>query len=200
MHLQSWDALPQDQASESIPRLFGRTYQFPTTFPPNFLPLLGHLQAAKPDRELLQAVSQQFGLQSSMLAGLCSRTFQQRTTAANNAKEPTPFDAAKPFFCQGLTELAQNPRFKTYTKPQKLQSCLAFTCQVLTNQCTLLKATTNLAGRALLQAAIAACDAGPEAVSHAAQQKIDVDLVTSDQNFSADVLYRSGWFQLHGWV
>ena len=200
MHLQHWDALPPDQSAQSIPLLFGRTYQFPTIFPPNYLMLLGHLQAAKPDQALIQMVGHEFGLQSSVVAGLCSRQLQRRSLALTHVEEQTILDRPKPFFCQGLAEPAQMPRFKTNGKQQKLRACVTYTAQVLTNQYTLLREMTDLSGRDLVRATIAACDAGPEAVSHAVHQKIEVDLVTSDQNFSADVLHRAGWFQLHGWV
>jgi soluble lytic murein transglycosylase-like protein len=73
-------------------------------------------------------------------------------------------------------------------------------CRILSGFRDLVAQRTNMTGPLLLQAAIAAYNSGPGNVLRAIQDGRDVDFFTAGRNYSADVLNRSGWFQLKGWV
>jgi hypothetical protein len=57
----------------------------------------------------------------------------------------------------------------------------------------------NLTAEQLLRAVIAAYNGGAAATLQAIQVGQDIDYNTTGQDYSRDVLDRSGWFQLHGW-
>jgi hypothetical protein len=72
-------------------------------------------------------------------------------------------------------------------------------CMVLKSYLDLLGRKTSLAGRNLLQAAIAAYNCGPGNVLTAIREGHNVDFFTARRNYSADVLNRAGFFQNAGW-
>jgi hypothetical protein len=77
---------------------------------------------------------------------------------------------------------------------------ISFGCKVLTDNIALLQRKTDLTGRPLLQAAIAAYNCGAGNVLQAIRDGRDIDFYTAHRNYSADVFDRAGFFQARGWV
>ena len=77
---------------------------------------------------------------------------------------------------------------------------IVFGCKVLSEYRQFLQSKTHLEARPLLQATVAAYNCGPGRVMTALQKQMDVDFYTAGRNYSRDVLNRTGWFQLQGWV
>jgi soluble lytic murein transglycosylase-like protein len=73
-------------------------------------------------------------------------------------------------------------------------------CSILASFRDLVAQKTNMAGAPLLQAAIAAYNSGPGNVLRAIRDGREVDFFTAGRNYSSDVLNRSGWFQMKGWI
>lgn len=76
---------------------------------------------------------------------------------------------------------------------------ILYGCSVLQDALRFMQRKTELQGRALLCAAIAAYNCGPGNVLKAHRARRDVDFYTAGRDYSADVLNRTGFFQMNGW-
>lgn len=77
---------------------------------------------------------------------------------------------------------------------------IAYGCKVLSDARKILAARTELKGFELNCAILASYNCGPGNVLTAVRQGKPVDFFTTGRDYSADVLNRAGFFQLHGWA
>jgi hypothetical protein len=186
-----------------------------TTFPLNSPSLLADLQEAAQYKAVVDQAAAQFDLQKAMIGGLASResrwglaltprgpagTGDKVPRALNLSLRPGPLPSDGGFG-RGLMQIDYDafPFARTGNWQDPRENVL-FGCKVLSDYRQLIQSKTHLEGRPLLQATVAAYNCGPGRVLTALQKQMDVDFYTAGRNYSRDVLNRTGWFQLQGWV
>ncbi|HVN80404.1 MAG TPA: transglycosylase SLT domain-containing protein, partial [Terriglobia bacterium] len=186
-----------------------------TTFPLNSPSLLADFQEATQYKAVVDQAATQFNLPKGMIGGLASRESRWGLaltprgpggTGDRVPRAPNPSLRAGPLpsdggFGRGLMQIDYDafPFARTGSWQDPRENIL-FGCKVLSDYRQLIQSKTHLEGRSLLKAAVAAYNCGPGRVLTALQKQIDVDFFTAGRNYSKDVLNRTGWFQLQGWV
>lgn len=187
-----------------------------TTFPPNDPSLVAQLNEATKYKGFVDEASVQSGFQAPLIAGIGSREshwglalkppgpagtgdFGERSFPTQFRSGPMPPDGGG--FGRGLMQIDFDAQefARTGNWQDPLQNIL-IGCKILTGFRDLIQRKTDLAGIALLQAAVASYNAGPGNVLRTIQDGRDVDFYTAGRNYSKDVLNRAGWFQLKGWT
>lgn len=190
---------------------------FPTTFPRDHASLSAQFEEAVGFKSFIDAGAQRFGLQPSLIGGVGSRESNWglilKPTGSGPAgtgdfarrrpKPPLRTGALPPDgggFGRGLMQIDFDAFPFARTQDWKdAKKNILFGCEVLGNNLQLMKRRTNLEGRELLRAALAAYNSGPGNVLTAIRDGRDVDFFTAGRDYSKDVLNRAGWFQLQGW-
>ena len=188
---------------------------FPTTINPNDPAMLAQNTAANDFRQIIAAAAQQFGFQPALICGIGSREsgwglllkprgpagtgdFAPRKPKPPLRPGPLPPDGLG--FGRGLMQIDFDSNQLAQTGNwQDPQANIVAGCQLLANKLTFLSKNSTLKGLMLLRGAIAAYNCGEGAVCKAVKAGFDVDIRTTGHNYSADVLNRAGFFQLHGW-
>jgi soluble lytic murein transglycosylase-like protein len=191
------------------------TLTFQTTIDPNDPAMLAQSAAANAFRKSIEAAAQQFGLQPAVVCGLGSREsgwglllkprgpagtgdFAPRRPMPPLRPGPLPPDGLG--FGRGLLQIDfdSNPLAQTGNWRDPQTNIMAG-CRLLANKFKFLMSNLTLDYPVLQRGAIAAYNCGEGAVCKVLQAGLDVDSRTAGRNYSADVLNRAGFFQLHGW-
>jgi len=188
---------------------------FATTIDPNDPAMLAQTRAANAFRKFIQAAAQQFGFQPAVVCGLGSREsgwglllklggpagtgdFAPRRPMPPLRPGSLPPDGLG--FGRGLMQIDfdSNPlaQIGNWRDPQ---TNIMAGCRLLANKLRFLRSHLTLEDPLLHRGAIAAYNCGEGAVCKVLQAGLDVDSRTTGHNYSADVLNRAGFFQLHGW-
>lgn len=186
-----------------------------TTYPRNFPSLLEELQEAAQYKAMVDQAAVQFGLQMALIGGMVSRESRwglaldprgPSGTADRIPRGPNPSLRTGSLppdggFGRGLMQIDFDafPFARTGNWRDPGEN-IVFGCKVLSEYRQFLQSKTHLEARPLLQATVAAYNCGPGRVMTALQKQMDVDFYTAGRNYSRDVLNRTGWFQLQGWV
>ena len=186
-----------------------------TTYPSNSPSLLEEFQEAAQYKIIVDQAATEFNLQNALIGGLASRESRwglaltprgPSGTGDKMPRGPNPSVRSGPLpsdggFGRGLMQIDYDafPFARTGVWQDPGQN-IRFGCKVLTDYRKFLQSKTHLEGRPLLQAAVAAYNCGPGRVLIALQKQLDVDFYTAGRDYSKDVLNRTGWFQLKGWV
>ena len=189
---------------------------FPTTFPSNSTSLLKDFNESVKFKAFIDEGAQQFGFQPSLIGGIGSREsawglslkppgsgpagtgdFTERKFPKPHRPGPLPPDGKG--FGRGLMQIDFDAFdfARTGNWPDARENIL-FGCKVLSDAQKFMSNNTNLQGRALLHAALAAYNSGAGHVLTAIKQGRDVDFFTTGRDYSKDVLNRAGFFQLKG--
>jgi soluble lytic murein transglycosylase-like protein len=189
--------------------------QFPTSFDRNYPTLLQQLQAATRYRGIIEDAARRYRLQPAILCGIGSREsqwglalrppgpdgrgdFSQRRPRGDRYT-PEPPDG--PGYGRGLMQIDYDwHEFARIGNWQSPRENIMYACTVLEQARQFFQSSgINLTAEQLLRAVIAAYNGGANATLQAIQVGQDIDYNTTGQDYSRDVLDRSGWFQLHGW-
>ncbi len=139
-----------------------------------------------------------WGLDLSPLGPFGSTDFAPRHYRTGERQGVLPPDGDG--FARGLMQLDYDEhdiaRGREWQDPE---ANIVAACDAIVTNRAYLRKRTMLQGFGLLRAAFAAFDCGLEHVLHATRQGLDVDAVTTNQNFGRDVLERADFFQAHGW-
>jgi peptidoglycan hydrolase-like protein with peptidoglycan-binding domain len=187
---------------------------FPTTLSATDKNMLAQLAEAGKYKAIIVNTSQASGFQPATLAGIGSREsgwglllkprgpagtgdFGKRKFPAQFRQGPLPPDGG---FGRGLMQIDFDAfEFARTGNWQDPQANIEFGCQVLKDNVNLLQEKTDRQGITLLQAAVAAYNCGTRNVLQAIRDGRDIDFYTTGRDYSADVLNRAGFFQMHGW-
>ncbi len=188
---------------------------FPTTFPRNDSSLLIQFEKASEHQTVVEEAAEKFALQPSVIGGIGSREshwglilrpagpagtgdFTERRFPSRFRQGPLPPDGG---FGRGLMQIDfdahEFARTGNWKDPREN---ILFGCQVLAESRDFIQRKTNLKDRDLLQAALAAYNAGPGNALAAIRDHRDIDFFTAGRDYSKDVLNRAGFFQLQGWM
>jgi hypothetical protein len=187
---------------------------FATSLPATDRNMLAQLAEATKYQTHIVNASQAFGFHPAAVAGIGSREsgwglllnpkgaagtgdFAKRKSSTNLRQGLLPPDGG---FGRGLMQIDFDAfEFARTGNWQDPQANIKFGCQVLKDNINLLQQKTDRQGTALLQAAIAAYNCGTRNVLRAIRDGRDIDFYTTGRDYSADVLNRAGFFQMHGW-
>jgi hypothetical protein len=187
----------------------------PTTYPRNHPALLEQSHEAANYRTSISEAAEQYGFQPSIVMGVGSREshwglilrpsgpagtgdFIERRFPTRFRTGPLPPDGGG--FGRGLMQIDFDAHeFARTGSWQDPKENIRYGCKVLADSRDFMKRRTDLAGRALLQSALAGYNAGPGNTLRAIRDGRDVDFYTTGRDYSKDVLNRAGFFQLHGW-
>lgn len=188
---------------------------FETTFAPANASLVKQLEAAMPYKGAIDEGASRYELQPALIGGIGSREsqwglalspvgpagtgdFAKRGFPTQFRSGPLPPDGG---FGRGLMQIDfdAHPFARTGNWKDPRENIL-YGCSVLNDCRSFLQRKTNLQGRALLQAAVAAYNCGPGNVLTAIRDGRSVDFYTAGRDYSADTLNRAGFFQMHGWA
>lgn len=188
---------------------------FSTTLSASDPSMTAQATAADNYREFILAAAQQFGFQPAVICGVGSREsgwglllkppgpagtgdFAPRHNTKPWRSGPMPPDGQG--YGRGLMQIDFDAfDFARTGHWQDPASNINAGAQVLHNNIRFFTNNSSLQGLELLRVAIAAYNCGAGNVQKALQQSLDVDAFTAHANYSADVLNRAGFFQLHGW-
>lgn len=189
---------------------------FPTKITARSHSMQAQLAAANDFRPFIETAAKQFGFQPSIICGIGSRESGWGLLlkpkgpggtgdfARRKAKPPLRPGSLPPDgrgFGRGLMQIDfdSNPLAQTgnWHDPE---TNIKFGCELLAKKLAFVKKNSNLQDHMLLRGAIAAYNCGEGAVCKLAEEGLDVDAKTTGHNYSADVLNRAGFFQLHGWA
>jgi soluble lytic murein transglycosylase-like protein len=189
--------------------------QFPTSFDRNHPTLLQQLQEATRYRGVIEDAARRYRLQPAILCGIGSREsqwgialrppgpegrgdFSQRRPRGDRYT-PEPPDG--PGYGRGLMQIDYDwHEFARIGNWQNPRENIMYACTVLEQARQFFQNSgINLTEDQFLRAIIAAYNGGATATLQAIQVGQDIDYNTTGQDYSRDVLDRSGWFQLHGW-
>lgn len=197
-------------------------YWFQTHYRKHHPELKRHLKAANTYRSHIDAATQRFGFQPSLIAGIGSRESKwgldrslrpgpgpggtgDFTRRPPNVNPRLPRPGTLPpdglGFGRGLMQIDYDWHAFARNQGQWAdpRQNIFYACEVLKDMHRSMKQQTSLTGKHLLRAAVAAYNAGPSRVVVAIRSGEDVDFFTTGRDYSANVFARAGWFQLHGW-
>jgi soluble lytic murein transglycosylase-like protein len=189
---------------------------FPTKITARSKSMQAQLVAANGFRPFIEAAATQFGFQPSIICGIGSRESGWGLLlkppgpggtgdfARRKAKPPLRPGSLPPDglgFGRGLMQIDfdSNPLAQT-GKWQDPETNINFGCELLAQKLAFVQENSDLQDLMLLRGAIAAYNCGEGTVCKLAEEGLDVDAKTTGHNYSADVLNRAGFFQLHGWA
>lgn len=189
--------------------------RFLTSFDRNHPTLLQQLQEATRYRGVIEDAARRYRLQPAILCGIGSREsqwgialrppgpegrgdFAQRRPRGDRYT-PEPPDG--PGYGRGLMQIDYDwHEFARIGNWQNPRENIMYACTVLEQARQFFQNSgINLTEDQFLRAIIAAYNGGATATLQAIQVGQDIDYNTTGQDYSRDVLDRSGWFQLHGW-
>jgi len=189
---------------------------FTTTLAAGDAGMRAQLAEADKYRAFIEAAAQQFGFQPSVICGIGSREsgwglllkppgpagtgdFAQRKPKPPLRPDRMPPDGKG--FGRGLMQidfdfhpLAQSGNW------HDPETNIRYGCQVLAQKLGYVRKNSGLQNLMLLRGAVAAYNCGEGNVCKALAEGSDVDARTTGRDYSADVLNRAGFFQLHGWT
>jgi Putative peptidoglycan binding domain/Transglycosylase SLT domain len=190
------------------------TTTFPTTIATNDKAMLSQLAEANNYRARIEVAAGSSGIHMAVIAGIGSREsgwglllkpkgpagtgdFGKRKFPTAFRKGPLPKEGG---FGRGLMQIDFDAFEFARTGPwQDPQQNITFGCKVLSGNLDLLGRKSSLQGRQLLQAALAAYNCGAGNVLRTIHDGRDFDFYTTGRDYSANVLNRAGFFQMHGW-
>ena len=186
---------------------------FSTTFPSNDPGLTAQLKEAFKYKAFIDEGTQSFGLKASVIGGIGSRESRWGLAlrppgpagtgdlAGRKPRPPLRPGSLPPDsggFGRGLMQIDFDAfEFARTEEWKDPRSNILFGCQVLANNLSLIQKRTNLDGKGVLRAAVAAYNCGAGNVLNAIRDGRDIDFFTASRDCSKDVLNRAGWFQLH---
>jgi Putative peptidoglycan binding domain/Transglycosylase SLT domain len=187
-----------------------------TTFAPDDPSLLAQLEEAVKYKPFVDEASSANGISVALVGGIGSREsrwglalkpqgptgtgdFAERRFPTQFREGPLPPDGGG--FGRGLMQIDYDAQeFARGDKWKDPQQNIRAGCGILKSYRDYLQRNTNLVDSALTRAAVAAYNCGPGNVLQAIRDGRDVDFYTAGRSYSADVLNRAGWFQIHGWT
>jgi hypothetical protein len=204
----TWAALGVEAADPEVP---------PTTLSPTAAWLQAELVEASKYRAFVQEAGQQFGLLTSVIAGIGSREsgwglslippgsgpagtgdFTARPTPKPFRSGSRPPDGAG--FGRGLMQIDYDAHEFARTGNWKdPRANILYGAQVLRDCRQFIGARASLSASTLLRASLAGFNAGPQSAWTALRLELDIDFFTTGRDYSKDVLNRAGWFQGRGW-
>ena len=189
---------------------------FATTYARTNPSLLQQLAEAGKYKDVIAVAAAQYGFPEALLAGIGSREshwglaltppgpagtgdFTGRRFPTKFRTEARPPDGG---FGRGLMQIDfdahEFARTGNWKDPREN---ILYGAKVLADNRDFFKRRDkNLKDNVLLQAAIASYNAGAGNVLKAIRDGRDIDFYTAGRDYSKDVLNRSGWFQIQGWV
>ena len=188
---------------------------FATTYDLNDRSLAQQLEEIKKYQAYIEKSAGKYDIPASLVAGIGSRESHwglalsppgpagtgdrvSRRAPTQFRRGPLPPDDGG--FGRGLMQIDFDAHvFARSGNWQDPQSNIDYGVSVLCDARTSIRRKTNLAGAALLRAAVAAYNCGAGNVLNASRNGQDVDFFTAGRNYSKDAMDRAGWFQLHGW-
>jgi len=187
-----------------------------TTYPRNDASLLEQLEAVKAYEEVVLEGASACLVEPSIVCGIGSRESHWGllldppgpagtgdTIRRSKRREWRPGDLPPDGrgFGRGLMQIDYDAHlFARGDEWQDPNKNILYGCTVLKQNVVVLKRKTDLAGPALLRAAVAAYNCGAGNVLKAVHNDRDVDYYTHGRDYSRDTLNRAGWFQIHGWA
>ena len=187
--------------------------RFPTTLQQKDASMLRQEQEARRYGEFIQEAAQSTGLPMSVICGIGSREshwgillkpsgpggtgdFSQRKPRGPRTGR-TPPDGGG--FGRGLMQIDYDwHEFARTGNWQDPHANLQYAAKVL-NDAKRFFMERGVEPEMLMRAILAAYNAGPTATYKCYTARRDIDCNTTGRDYSADVLNRAGWFQLHRW-
>jgi len=190
---------------------------FPTTYESSSQALLEQLAEANKYKDHIVAAADQYNVPHSLIAGIGSREsrwglalrpvgpggtgdFVGRRFPTQFRSEALPPDSGG--FGRGLMQIDFDAHeFARTGNWRDARANILYGAKVLAdNRDFFTRRETSLAGKRLLQAAVASYNAGAGNVLRAIRDQRDIDFYTAGRDYSKDVLNRAGWFQIQGWA
>jgi hypothetical protein len=170
---------------------------FATTIARNDASMLRQLEAAQQFRAFIEEGANQQGFPIAVIAGIGSRESHWGLLL----NPPGPSGTGDFGHGRGLMQIDDRafPQFTSTGKWKDPRENILFGCQVLADNRAFMQRKTNLQGKELIRAALAAYNSGPGNARRALLDRGDVDFFTANRNYGKDTLSRAGWFQLRGW-
>ncbi len=190
-----------------------RPGQYPTTYEKNNVTMLKQLDEARKYRGIIEEAARLSRLSPAVICGIGSRESHWGLilrppgpggTGDHNPRRPRgdrrgslPPDGGG--FGRGLMQIDYDwHEFARSGAWQDPRANLMYACEVL-NQSRRFFEQRGVRRDILETAILAAYNSGSTATYECIQTNQDIDCRTTGRDYSADVLNRAGWFQLHGW-
>jgi hypothetical protein len=188
----------------------------PTTYAGDDPSLLKQQLQTQQYQQIIVSAGRKYGIPVYIIAGIGSREsawglalkplgprgtgdFQKRNNRTPFRTGSLPPDGGG--FGRGLMQIDYDAhafaRSELWRDPKEN---ILYGCRVLSDSRDFIQQRTSLEGRTLLRAALAGYNAGPQNAVKALSAGYDIDFYTAGRDYSADVLDRAGWFQVHGWT
>lgn len=185
-----------------------------TTYDKNNATMLNQLQEALKYQSFIEEAARSYGFQPSVICGIGSRESHwglalkpsgpsgrgdfARRRPKGDRKTAEPPDG--PGYGRGLMQIDYDShefaRGKKWPIPREN---IMYGGKVLNDARAYLRGRVELSTEQMLRAILASYNGGAGAALRALKAGKDVDSITTGNDYSRDVLSRSGWFQLHGW-
>jgi len=187
---------------------------FETTFARDDAAMLGQLRAAEHYRTSIVRIAGEHRFPAALIAGIGSResawglalTPKGPSGTGDHIKRafPTPLRRGplppSGGYGRGLMQIDFDAHEFARTGPwQDPDENIRYGCKVLADNRAFFERRMNLAGPALVRAALAGYNCGPGNVVKALNAGLDVDYYTAHRDYSGDTLNRAGFFRMHGW-
>ena len=175
---------------------------FETTYDKDNKSLLCQLGLYEQYHPIVITACEKYNIPWSIIAGLGSRESQWGL----DLDPPGPEGTGDNGHGKGLLQIDDRShdfaKWESWKNPREniFYGCkvLADSISIIKRRCTSESRTVVVSGydpEQLVRYGLAAYNAGPLAVLTAIRRGVDIDLVTTGDNYSADVLSRAGWFQ-----
>lgn len=188
--------------------------QFETSFRRDDPEMNAQLAAVEPLRPTIVLIAAECDFPAALIAGIGSREsawgralkpkgpagtgdYAKRSFPTALRRGPLPADGG---FGRGLMQIDFDAHeFARTGAWQDPAQNIRYGCRVLADNRAFFQRRTNLTGRALLRATLAAYNCGAGNVMRALGAGLDVDYFTAHRDYSAGTLDRAGFFRMHGW-
>lgn len=190
---RTWSAL----RGEEIPTI---EFEYATSIPHNSRAHLKILKAAEEYRPIIEKVATRINVLPSIIVGIGSRETGWGTS--RYLDKPGPEGRGDFGHGHGLMQIDDRShtdflRTKDWRDPE---DNIGYGGEVLARSLRYVANNTSLTDLMLLRGGIAGYNCGPARVARAVRRGRGVDYYTTGRNYSADVISRAGFAQLHGWT
>lgn len=173
-------------------------YIFQTAYSRNDPALIKQLNELKKYDSMVRETAAFYGIPSAVVAGIGSR----ESAWGLALTPPGPGGTGDGGHGRGLLQVDDrwHVDFINSGKWANAKDNIIYGCALLKNFMTHYETKGGITDKLLvLQAAVAAYNAGPRRVLESYQAGSGFDFYTTGRNYSVDTLSRAGWFQLWGW-
>jgi|GEM_PF-687827 len=194
--LYSWmddDDLPEGPK----PLRWGKVLQFPTSIPVEDEAFIKQLLETVRYKRMIEEGAKQFGFQTSIICAMGS----QASGWGLILHPAGPAGRSSDGMGHGLMQIdIRRDKFARVGAWDDPEENILYACSKLSKSFDGMRQSTQLKSRLLLRAALVAFNVGLDVALETVEREIDIDCFTDTQDYSADIINRAGWFQLHGWI